>query len=161
MNLSRRDAMMKRSVSSPLMVLLVALVFLFGCGEKAQDTAKKVGEKTQAATEAAKKTAESAAAWTSDKMDAYAGEMKKKLGDLNTQLEELSGKAQNLSEDAKVKYKEQLAALTEKKDAVAKKMEELQGASGEAWVKVKQELDALMAEMVQLYDNIKKNFTTT
>ncbi|MGB8426548.1 MAG: hypothetical protein WCD88_12240 [Desulfobacterales bacterium] len=152
---------MKILIVKPLIVLSIGFFFLIGCGEKAQDAAKKVGEKTQAVTESAKKTAESAAAWTSDKMNAYAGETKKKMGDFNTQLEELSSKAQNLSEDAKVKYKEQLAALAGKREAVAKKMEELQGASGEAWVKVKQELDKLMAEMAQLYENVKKNFTTT
>jgi hypothetical protein len=40
-------------------------------------------------------------------------------------------------------------------------MDELQEASGEAWVKAKQELDKLMAELSQLYENIKKDFSTT
>jgi hypothetical protein len=40
-------------------------------------------------------------------------------------------------------------------------MTELQGASGEAWTKIKQELDKLMADLAQLYETIKKEFGTT
>lgn len=150
-----------------IVALLLGLALLNGCGEKAEETGKKTGEKTQVTkevaketTEAAKETMESAVAWTKEKMDAYAGEMKEQLGKFETQFDELSAKAGNLGDDAKEKFKGQFAALTEKKEAVAMKMEELQGASGEAWVKVKQEIDKLMAELAQLYENIKKDFAT-
>jgi uncharacterized protein YdeI (BOF family) len=154
-------SMMKRLTWMPLIALLLGLAMLIGCGEKAEEAAKKVSDKTLQTTEAAKKTMESATAWTKDKMDAYVGEMKEQLGKYDTQFEDLSAKAEKLGDDAKEKFKGQLVALTEKKEAIAKKMEELQGASGEAWVKAKQELDKLMAELSQFYENIKKDFSTT
>jgi uncharacterized protein YdeI (BOF family) len=154
-------SMMKRLTWMPLMALLLGLAILIGCGEKAEEAAKKVSDKTQQTTEAAKKTMESATAWTKDKMNAYVGEMKEQLGKYDTQFEDLSAKAEKLGDDAKEKFKGQLAALTEKKGAIAKKMEELQEASGEAWVKAKQELDKLMAELSRLYENMKKDFSTT
>jgi hypothetical protein len=153
--------MMKRLIWMPLMALLVGLAILTGCGEKAEEAAKKVSDKTQQATEAAKETMDSATAWTKDKMDAYVGKTKEQLGKFDTQFEDLSAKADKLSEDAQEKFKGQLAALTEKKGAIAKKLDELQEASGEAWVKAKQELDQLMAELEKLYENIKKDFSTT
>ncbi len=86
--------------------------------------------------------------------------MQQQLGNFDTQFEELSAKAGSLGEDAKEKFQGQFAALTEKKEAVAMKMEELQGAGGEAWEKAKQELDKLMAELAQLYEDIKKDLIT-
>ena len=40
-------------------------------------------------------------------------------------------------------------------------MKELQSATGKAWEKAKQELDKLMAELAQIYEYIKKEFSTT
>ena len=104
---------------------------------------------------------ESAAAWTKEKMDAYTGEMKAKLGNLDSQFDDLSAKAGMLGADAKQKFQEQFAAVTEKKEAVAMKMKELEGASGDSWEKTKQELDKLMAELTQLYDNVKQGFSAS
>ena len=145
----------------PVMALLLVLFFFNGCGENADETKKKMSDKTQQATEAAKETVASATAWTKDKMDAWTREVKDQLGKLDTQFEDLSAKAESLSDDTKKKFKDQFAALTEKKDAIAMKMEELQGASGDAWVKAKQELDKMMNELVQLYEKMKKDFSTT
>jgi hypothetical protein len=69
------------------------------------------------------------------------------MGKFDTQFGKISKKAESLSEDAKEKFKGQFAALTEKKEAVARKMQELQGAGGEAWENAKQELDRLMVEL--------------
>lgn len=153
--------MIKRLAWVPIIALSPGLAILIGCEEKAEGAAKKVSAKTQQTTKAAKKTMESATAWTKDKMDAYVGEMKEKLGKYDTQFEGLSAKAEKLGDDAKEKFKGQLAALTEKKEAIAKQMDELQGASGVAWVKAKPELDKLMAELSRLYENIKKDFSAT
>jgi uncharacterized protein YceK len=62
------------------MALLMGIVLLNGCGEKPEEAAKKVGEKTQRAIAAAKKMMESATAWTTDKMNAYADKMQRTNG---------------------------------------------------------------------------------
>jgi uncharacterized protein (DUF3084 family) len=56
---------------------------------------------------------------------------------------------------------ESALVISTKKEAVAKKMQELQGASGAAWEKAKQELDKMMAELEKLYEDMKKDFSTT
>ena len=149
---------MKHKIWMPFMALLLGLIMVGGCGEKAENAAKQVGEQTNAATKAAKETMENAADWTQDKMDAYIGEMNEQFSKFGNQLEDLSTKAENLGDDAKESFKGQFAALTEKEAEVSNKMEELKNTSGDAWVKVKAELDKLMAELAQLYESIKKDF---
>ena len=145
---------MKRLLWVPVMALVLGIALLNGCGEKTDQAAQKAKEQIQEA-------AETAGAWTKDQMNNYIGEMKEQLGNLDSQLEEFNAKAEGLDDAAKEKYQEQLAALDEKKDAVAKKMDELTTASGDAWEKAKEELDKLMAELAQLYENIKKEFSAT
>ena len=150
--------MLNRKIWMPFMALLLGLAMLNGCGEKTEKAAKQVGDKTKAATKAAKETMESAADWTKDKKDAYVGEMNEQMSKFGNQLEDLSAKSESLGDDAKQTFKKQFAALTEKEAAVSNKMEELQNASGDAWVKAKAELDKLMAELAQLYESIKKDY---
>ena len=90
------------------------------------EAAKEMGDKANEAVE-------SAGAWSKEKMGNYIGEMKKQLGNYDAQFEEFSAKAEGMDDDAKEKFKEQSAAVTEKKSAIAMKMEELQTATGEAW----------------------------
>ena len=105
---------MKRLLWVPVMALVLGIALLNGCGEKTDQAAQKAKEQIQEA-------AETAGAWTKDQMNNYIGEMKEQLGNLDSQLEEFNAKAEGLDDAAKEKYQEQLAALDEKKDAVAKK----------------------------------------
>jgi len=156
---------MKRVMCTSLMVLLLGVAFLNGCGEKAEETAKKAADKAKeaagAAKEAATETAKSAAVWTKEKMDAYTADMKSQMGKLDKQFEDLGAKADKLAGDSKEKYNKNAADVTEKKQAIATKMKELEGASGDAWEKAKQELDKLMSELAELYENIKKDFSAS
>ena len=156
---------MKRLIWIPIMAVGMSLALLNGCGEKtekaSQEMKKEVQEASQKATETVKETMATATAWTEDKVDEYLGGMKKQLGNLDTQVEELGTKAESLGGDAKDKFQGQLASLTEKKEAIAMKMEELQGASGEAWGKAKLELEELMTELATIYENMKKDFSAS
>ena len=160
--------MMKRLIGIPIITLGLGLALLIGCGEKTdqatQDMKKEVKETTEAAKKMgteAKETVESAAAATKEKMNDYLGDMKGQLENLDTQFEALSGKAGVLGETAKEKFKDQFAAFTEKKGAIAAKMDEMQGLSGDAWETAKQELDNMMTELTQSYENIKTQFSGT
>jgi len=150
---------MKRLTCITFGTLLLGFAILNGCGEKAEEATKKTEIKAKEVTDAAKQAAEesvkSAVSWTKDKMDTYVGEMKEQLGKFDKQFAEYSAKAENMSSEGKDKYKKSAAAAAEKKELIATKMKELQGASGEAWVKIKHELDKLVAELEQLYETIK------
>jgi phage-related protein len=154
---------MKHSMGMSLIAVVLGLAMLIGCGEKADQAAQDVKKGVKAATEAAKEmgtaakeTVESTAAATKEKMDAYLGDMKGQLENLDSQFEDLGDKVGVLGDSAKEKYKDQLAAFSVKKEAVAAKMEEMKGLSGDAWEKAKQELDQMMGELTQSYENIKK-----
>ncbi len=160
--------MMKRLIGVSLITLGLGLALLIGCGEKADQATQDMKKEVKAATETAKEigtdtkeAVDSSVAVTKEKMNAYIGDMKGALGNLDTQFEALSGKVGILGDTAKEKFKDQFAAFADKKDAVATKMDEMQGLSGEAWEKAKQELDKLMAELTQSYENIKKEFSGT
>jgi uncharacterized protein YukE len=84
--------------------------------------------------------------------------MKGQLDTLDQQYEDLSGKVGVLGDAAKEKFQDQLAAFSEKKEAAAAKMEEMKGLSGDAWESAKQELDQMMTDLAQSYENIKKGF---
>jgi len=150
---------MKRLTCITFGTLLLGFAILNGCGEKAEEATKKTEIKAKEITDAGKQAAEesvkSAVSWTKDKMDTYVGEMKEQLGKFDKQFAEYSAKAEKLSSEGKDKYKKSAAAAAEKKELIATKMKELQGASGEAWVKIKHELDKLVAELEQLYETIK------
>jgi uncharacterized protein YukE len=83
------------------------------------------------------------------------------MGKLDKQFEDLGAKADKRAGDSKEKYNKNAADVTKKKQAIAAKMKELEGASGDAWEKAKQELDKLMSELAELYENIKKDFSTS
>ena len=91
----------------------------------------------------------------------YLGDMKEQLGSIDTQVEELNAQAGSMGDEAKAKLQGQLEALTGQKEAIAMKMEELQGASGEAWGKAKLELEELMTELATIYENMKKDFSAS
>jgi chromosome segregation ATPase len=159
---------MKRLIGIPLITLGLGFALLLGCGEKAdqatQDMKKGVQETTEAAKKMsteAKETVESAAAATKEKINAYLGDMKGQMENLDTEIEALSAKAGIVGETAKEKFKDQFAAVTEKKDAIAMKMDEMQGLSGDAWETAKKELDNMMTELTQSYENIKTQLSGT
>jgi len=131
--------------------------------EQAKEGAKAVTEKTgEIAKEAAEETKEAVATatnWTKEKMDEYLGKMGEQLNGFNDKFKDLAAKAEGLTGDAKEKFKKQLATLTEKKDAAAKEMEALEGASGDAWTAAKERFEAVMKEIKELYDKMIAEFT--
>jgi Sec-independent protein translocase protein TatA len=123
---------------------------------------KAVAEKTEAvankAMEGAKKTVEAASEWTQDKMSEYVGKMGDQLNGFGDKFKDLAAKAEGLTGDAKDKFMAQLSALTEKKEAAAKEMEALKGASGDAWSAARERFEAAMKEIKVRYDKLIVEF---
>jgi TolA-binding protein len=160
--------MMKPLIGIGFMALAVGLFLIVGCGEKTEqateDVEKEVTDTTEAAKELgteAKEAMESAAALTGEKVDEYLAEMEGQMQEIDAKIAELDEKTEMLGDEAKENFQEQIEALDEKKESIAAKMEEMKSLSGEAWEKAKQELDRLMAEFTQSYENIKKTFSGT
>jgi len=154
-----------------LIVVGLMIIMITGCSdkssekaaEKAKEGAKAVTEKTgEMAKEAVEETKEAvatAANWTKEKMDEYLDKMGEQLNGFNDKFKDLAAKAEGLTGDAKEKFKEQFAALTEKKDAAAKEMEALKDTSGDAWTAAKERFETVMKELKELYDKMIAEFT--
>ena len=69
--------------------------------------------------------------------DEYVAEMKKRLDEWSTEIDAMELKADELKEDAKVKYEEQLVALRAKREEGKKKLADLQSATETSWEHMK------------------------
>lgn len=153
-----------------LIIVGLMVVMVTACSDKSTEKAveqakegtkaitEKTGEIAKEAAEKTKETVETATNWTKEKMDEYLGEMGEQLNGFNDKFKELAAKAEGLTGDAKEKFKEQFAALTEKKDAAAKEMEALKDTSGDAWTAAKERFEAVMKEIKELYDKMIAGF---
>lgn len=86
-----------------------------------------------------------------EKRDAYAREMQKQLDDLDTKYEDLKGRAAKAEGQAKKDLDKQLDEAKVKRDAAAKKLDELKEAAPDRWEKVKDGVK-------NAFDDLKKVF---
>ena len=76
------------------------------------------------------------------------------MSDLDSKYEELKSKMSGWDEAAKEELADQMEALDDKKAQAAEQLADLKDASGDAWVADKEKLDALMAEIKELFEMI-------
>jgi ABC-type transporter Mla subunit MlaD len=126
--------------------------------EGARAVAEKTGDLAKEAVEKTKTTVAGAADWTKEKVDEYLTKTGDVLSGFDTNFDDLAKKAEGLSGEAKDKFKEQFAALTDKREAALKELEGLKSSSGDAWVAAKDKFEELLQEMKELYDKIKSDF---
>lgn len=65
--------------------------------------------------------------------DEYIDKMAAQLKEWSAKIDELESKARAARDDAKAGYASQIAQLRDQRDAAMKKLQELKGASSEAW----------------------------
>jgi len=154
-----------------LIIVGLMIIILTGCSDKSQEKAaektkegakavtEKTGEMAKEAVDETKEAVATATNWTKEKMEEYSGKMGEQLNGFNDKFKDLAAKAEGLSGDAKEKFKEQFAVLTEKKDAAAKELEALKDTSGDAWTAAKERFETVMKELKELYDKMIAEFT--
>lgn len=81
--------------------------------------------------------------------DAYKQKMEAQLKEWSAQIHLLEAKLENAGADMKVKRAEELHELRGKLHVASEKMKELETASGEAWVQVKETAD-------KIWENLKR-----
>ncbi len=69
--------------------------------------------------------------------DEYVAETKKRLDEWSAEIDAMEAKANEIKEDARVKYQEQLVVLRAKRDEGEKKLAELQSATETSWEHLK------------------------
>ncbi len=75
----------------------------------------------------------------------YIAAMKRQVDDLNAQMTALEIKAKEAKEDARAKYKQEMANLRQQSDLAVPKFDELEASCESAW-------DAMVAKMEKLRD---------
>lgn len=86
------------------------------------------------------------------KRDDYIAKMKLQLDELDAQMSKLEAKAQVAKDDARDKYKEEMAKLRQQSTLAKGKLDDLKAAGEDKW-------DALVAEMEKVRDAFKHSFS--
>lgn len=89
---------------------------------------------------------------------AYKQKLEAELSESKAQINLLAAKAESASADAKLKYAEELDTLRTKQQQAAKKLEELEEASDDAWHKVKDSADKLWVDIKSGVANAMSKF---
>ncbi|MDD5035295.1 MAG: coiled coil domain-containing protein [Methylococcaceae bacterium] len=79
--------------------------------------------------------------------DEYIESLAAELKEWSAQIDLLAAKTENAADQVKLKYLEELDALRAKQQTAAEKIKELQEASGDAWVKVKETADKVWDDL--------------
>jgi len=143
---------------------LLAVTFLVpwalsGCGDKDQPQSKSGTVSSDDVKKEAKEAYEATKAYTQEQMQAVRKQMETKLDEYGKEIDQLQAKAEKLEGDAKAKTEQQLAALRQKRDAVAEKVKELGSSSGSAWRELKSGIDAAMEELANAYKKAVAEFS--
>lgn len=83
--------------------------------------------------------------------DVYIEKMKTQLDELNASMAKLQSDAMDAKEDAKDKYKEEMANLRYQSDQAVVKLNELKAATEDTW-------EAMVAEMEKIRDAFTHSF---
>lgn len=79
--------------------------------------------------------------------DLYREKFEAKLRELKAQIEVLEARADQLKAESKLELKQQIQSLRQQRDAIGKKLEQLQQSSGEAWKDLKTGLESAATEL--------------
>lgn len=90
--------------------------------------------------------------------DEYVAEMKKRLDEWNAEIEVWEAKGNELKEDARVKYQEQLVVLRAKREEGAKKLEEMQAAAESSWEHLRVEAERVWEAMKDSANTFRSHF---
>ena len=88
----------------------------------------------------------------------YIRRMREKLEEWNTDIDNLSAKASEVSADVRSEYNEQIAALRVKQAAARQKIDEMQKSGESAWKDLKAGIELAWSAIGEAVDSAKKRF---
>ncbi len=130
---------------------LSATLLLLGCGPTTPSTPEsnaKMSNAKDKIKDAAKATTEAASA----KRDDYAREMGKRLDDLNVKYDELKGRVARAEGQGKKDLEKKLEEAKVKRDAAARKLDELKEAGADRWEKVKEGVGSALDDLKKVFE---------
>jgi chromosome segregation ATPase len=142
-----------------VIMLLLILVALPGCGEKEQTQSKPATVSKEEVKKEAKEAYDATKAYTQEQMQAFRDQTETRLAQYKKEIDQLQAKAEILGGDAKAKAEQQMTALRQKRDEVSEKLKELSSSSGNAWEQVKSGIDAAMEDLGNAYKKAAAAFS--
>ena len=127
-----------------LSLTLSAALLALGCGISTSSTPgthSKVKDAVDATTEAAKA-----------ERDKFVREMSKQLDELNLKYKALEQRAAEAKGDAKKELDEKVKVAKAKRDAAAKKLDELKEAGADRWEKVRDGVGTAFDDLKKIFD---------
>ena len=142
-----------------LIIILLALVAVQGCGEKEKPQSKAATMSKEDVKKEVKEAYEATKAYTQEQMQAFRQETETKLDEYKKDIDQLQAKAETLEGDAKAKVEQQLTALRQKRDEVSEKLKNLSSSGGNAWEEIKSGINAAMQELGDAYQKAAAEFS--
>lgn len=128
---------------------LAAALLLLGCGTNTPSTSdSKMSNAKEKIRDAAEATTEAAQA----KRDEYTRAMSKRLDELNLKYEDLKDRAGKAEVQAKKSLEKKLDEAKVKRDAAAKKLDELKAAGADRWEKVKEGVGSALDDLKKVFE---------
>jgi TolA-binding protein len=134
-----------------LSVAISAALLLLGCERNTSstpDAKSKMSDAKEKIRDAAEATADAAKA----KRDEYVRDMSKRLKELNVEYEELKGRAAKAEGQGKKDLERKLEEARVKRDAAAKKLDELKEAGADRWEKVKEGVGRALDDLKKVFE---------
>jgi len=116
-------------------------------GVSAEDVKKETKEALGAAKEL-----------TVQQKEEFQKKMRDKLDRIQREIDRLVFKANQAKKETRAELNKVIGELQKKKDAIAKKLQELESASGKAWNDLKSGLNASMEELEKSYKRAQSRF---
>jgi TolA-binding protein len=130
---------------------LSAILLLPGCGptpSSTTDSNAKISNATEKIKDAAEATTEAAKA----KRDDYVREMSHRLDELDLKHEELKDRAAKAEGQARIDLEKKLEEARAKREAAARKLDELKEAGAERWEKVKDGVGDALEDLKKAFE---------
>jgi len=141
-------------------VLVAVVVVMLGIGwgglavaaqKKADVSSEDVKKETKEALEAAKEL-------TVQQKEEFQKKMRDELDRMQKEIDRLVFKANQAKKETRAELNKAIGELQQKKDATARKLQDLESASGNAWNDLKSGLNASMEEFEKSYAKAKSRF---
>jgi uncharacterized coiled-coil DUF342 family protein len=88
----------------------------------------------------------------------YQKKTQEELNEYRKKMKQLEAKAKDLKDKAKTEANEEIGELKKKMDVAEQKLKSMKSATGEAWEKVKTEVDSAMASVKDSYEKVAARF---
>jgi chromosome segregation ATPase len=153
---------MRRTTLLIMLTAFFGLAFLVACGDQKEAEKSKTEVTSADVKKEAKEAMETAKTYAQQQKEEYLQQIEAKMKEYDREMQELLAKAQSgatdLKEESKAQFDQSMEELRNKKEAAAKKLNEINSESGEAWKDIKSGMESAMDELSKAFDRARSHF---